>query len=77
MKYLMNPKVFKLIMRDLTHLKNDFTKINGNTYQEYITIILKNELNEKQKDNILNSSTEEEAIKLLDIYKINYSNEMT
>ena len=76
--YLMNSKVFNLIINDFKkNLKEDFAKVNGNTYQEYLTIMLKDELKEEQKKSILLCETNEDAITLLKKYKINFSNEMT
>ena len=76
-KFLMHPKKFEIILKELNNSKDAFTKVNGDTYQKYITIILNDELNKNQKENILNSNNIEESLKLLDIYKINYSCEMT
>ena len=73
----MHPNVFKLITKELRNLRDDFAKINGDTYQKYITIILDKKLTEEQKQEIIKSKTDEDALKLLDTFKISYSCEMT
>ena len=75
--FLMHPSVFKLISKELTNMKEEFVKINGDTYQKYIIIILDNILTFEQKEEILQSKNDEDALKLLDKFNIQYSCEMT
>ena len=75
--FLMHPKVFKLIMRDLHKLKEEFVKVNGDTYQKYITIMLGEKLTSEQKEEILKSQSDEESAELLNKFNINFSSEMT
>ena len=72
MNFLMHPNVFK----QLSNVEG-FSNVNGDTYQKYITIILDKSLNDKQKEEILNCKTDENALKLLTNFNIPYSSEMT
>ena len=77
LKFLMHPKTFKTILKELKGLKDDFAKVNGDTYQKYITIILDDLLDDNQKANILKLEDDNESLKLLDSYDIYYSCELT
>jgi len=68
----MHPNVFK----QLSNVEG-FSNVNGDTYQKYITIILDKSLNNKQKEEILNCNTVENALNLLTNFNIPYSSEMT
>ena len=49
-----------------------FNRLNGDTYQQHITIIFKDKLNETQKNTILNQVSGKDALNLLTTFNISY-----
>jgi hypothetical protein len=66
--YIMSPDLFKQFSST-----NEFLRINGATYQEHIARKLDNILLEEQKSKILNAHNDAEALKLLQLYCVNYT----
>ena len=66
----MNENLFK----QLSNVRG-FNNLNGNTYQEHITIIFDKILTNSQKTIILRESTGGEALNMLDIFGIKYTHE--
>jgi hypothetical protein len=66
--YLMNPCSHKNL-RNIT----GFTNLNGENYMKYICIVLNNKLNSQQKINILDCKTENQALKKINSFGINYT----
>jgi len=52
-----------------------FNNMNGNSYQEHITIIFEDRLTQEQKDEILSENDSDKALCMLKSYGINYTHD--
>lgn len=68
--YIMKPTLFNNLCN-----VHGFCNMNGNTYQEHITIIFKDKLNKIQKSIILNVDTPSNALEKLKEYDIDFTHE--
>ena len=68
--YIMDPKLFKQLINI-----DGFTHINGNTYNEHIILTFNNILLDEQKNKIQRAETNEDALKLLSEFNINFTHE--
>lgn len=68
MNYIMKEEMFNQLS-----FVTGFNRLNGDTYQQHITIIFKDKLNENQKNTILNQVSGKDALKILNQFNINYT----
>ena len=61
---------YKDLIPDKIIIKND---ISSKNYMKYICIVLNNKLNSQQKINILDCKTENQALKKINSFGINYT----
>lgn len=70
MSYLMSPELYDILI-----MVSGFTKCNGKTYQEHIIKTLKNKLTKDIKEEIIKTTTSNDALSVLQKNNIEYTHD--